>query len=300
MRCGHVPPLWLRNWTRPAPLSEAPHESRGPVPAWTPVAFTIASGILPRHERSPEARHVRSTHPAARTRDAHGSPLPTPGEPNSVRASELPRWSAGQEAPPGRGAARRRQGHHVVAAQAEDNAHGSRVRMDANLVSAPDREGLFCVCCKGLTLHRWWPEPDAGAFWRCGECGEPNVTEPAPEGHRLNPPPACPNCGSQAKEMKDKFCGDCGTSLWPVQRCSVFGCVAARTGSGTTCSMHRPRPPPVERALPGVSQCSVPPPRRQFFEALDEASGSRGPIPWWVFASLVAAVVLAAWVLAGV
>lgn len=38
---------------------------------------------------------------------------------------------------------------------------------------------MFCPHCNRKTYHRFRPSPDAGPYWRCGECGNP--TEEADE-----------------------------------------------------------------------------------------------------------------------
>ncbi len=43
----------------------------------------------------------------------------------------------------------------------------------------PDRT-MRCATC-GDVPHRWRPSPEAGPFWRCATCGEPNEPAPDPE-----------------------------------------------------------------------------------------------------------------------
>jgi hypothetical protein len=36
---------------------------------------------------------------------------------------------------------------------------------------------MWCYTCNKYVPHRWRPSPEAGPYWRCGECGEPNPAE---------------------------------------------------------------------------------------------------------------------------
>ena len=41
----------------------------------------------------------------------------------------------------------------------------------------PDDHDRWCATCHKQAPHRWRPSPEAGPYWRCSECGEPNPTD---------------------------------------------------------------------------------------------------------------------------
>ena len=43
-------------------------------------------------------------------------------------------------------------------------------------MSIPDRK-MYCSSCKDCLWFRWQPSLDAGPFWRCCECGEPDADD---------------------------------------------------------------------------------------------------------------------------